>query len=257
MVDAFDQAWSLLKNYTPNWRDEVRDIGPVEEDEMPFIEQWDTDDDEYKEDIEGFLNSGSKTHVFEHPWSEDFVVKVPHDDDYYRDSFKTRRMKPDEAETLQFLEQLGYPLAPEMPGSEWEHTIQPKLNANVMRGGGNMDVNQQFEVADRALAHLIQDRHKGNYGTDSAGHLRNFDLDGIGIEFDRSLQADNPEKYQTEALNPYGIQHPTSKVLDFFNDRDEGRFKRFNDLMRLLEPYSDNPNTLTIDGKPKWLEGYE
>lgn len=256
-MTAFDQAWSLLKNYTPNWRDEVRDIGPVEEDIMPFIEQWDTEDEEYKYDLEGFLNSGSKTHVFEHPWSEDFVVKVPHDDDYYRESFQERRMKPDEAETLQFLEQLGYPLAPEMPGSEWDHTIQPKLNPMALRGGGNPDVNQQFEVADRALEHLIQDRHKGNYGADRAGNLRNFDLDGIGLGHSILPSGEQAEQYQTLGMNPYGIQHPASKVLDFFNDREEGRFRRFNDLMRVLEPYSDNPNTLTIDGKPKWLEGYE
>ena len=258
-MSAIDIAFELLKRYTPNWRDEVRDIAPLEEYEVPFVpqeeESWDT------QVREGYVGSGSKAHVFEHPWRNGLVVKVPHDNDYSREGFHNR-IEEGEHETLQFLEELGYPLAPEMPmgQGDWTHSIQPKLDLNI-----NTDFNhenrwrgrthQHLGAADRALAHMIRDRHKGNYGVDAAGNIRNFDLDSIGPGGD--FFPNETEKYQTEYLDPLKIQHPTSKVLDFFDDRETGRFNDFKELMRILEPYSDNPDTLTVDGKPIWLEGYE
>ena len=253
---AFDTAFALLKRYTPNWRDEVKDIAPLEDYEVPFIDEWDSDDDEAKAEMEGFISSGSKAHVFEHPWSYEHVVKVPVDDPYYRESFDMR-IDPNTIETLQFLEDLGYPIATEMPmGSGASvHTIQPKMRHVFGRPHHEGD----RATADRALAHLMADRHNANFAVDSAGKSRMIDLEAISPSGDFWPNT-GAEGFQTEYLDPLKIQHPVSRILDYFDDEkywNNMRFRRWLRTMEELEPFSDNPNTLTVDGKPHWLEGYD
>jgi hypothetical protein len=254
-MSAIDTAFELLKNYTPNWRDEVRNIAPLDEEEVPFIDQWDTEDDEAKEEMEGFIASGTKAHVFEHPWSVDHVIKIPVDDPYSVEEFEDR-IDPDMSEGLRFLEELGYPLVGEVPMGQdkWSHTIQPKMRQ--VFGRPRQD---DRTAADRALAHLLADRHNGNWAVDSANKPRMIDNERVGISDDYwpGQGANQAEVFQSEFLDPVGIQHPTSKILDFFDGRERGRFGGWLRTMEELESVSDNPNTLTLDGKPYWLEGYE
>jgi hypothetical protein len=251
-MSAIDTAFELLKNYKPNWRDEVRDIAPLDEEEVPFIDQWDTEDDEAKEDMEGFIASGSKAHVFEHPWSFDHVIKVPVDDPYYVEEFQDR-IDPDLNEGLRFLEELGYPLVGEVPMGQdnWKHTIQPKMRQVLGRPR-----QDDQTAADRALAHLLGDRHNGNWAVDSANKPRMIDNERVGV-WDDWWPNEGAERFQAEFLDPVGIQHPTSKILDYFNDIEPGQFANWLRTMEELEPHSDNPDTLTLDGKPYWLEGYK
>jgi hypothetical protein len=258
-MSAIDIAFGVLKNYTPNWRDEVRNIAPLERHEVPLIDLDLTDDEEYKTSLPGFLSSGTKVHVFQHPHSQAHVIKVPNDDPYYQEAFHNR-VDSDEDDVFAFLESIGYPIVSELPvdlGAS-TYSIQPKVEPFVHQPH-EKSLRRNMAAADRALQHILRDRHIRNYGVDSAGNVRNFDLEQIG-ESDEPFPyggGKRAEAFQTNVLDEVGIQHPASRVLDFFNDREEGRFNAFKELMEHIEPYSDNPDTLTLDGKPYWLEGYE
>lgn len=250
-MTAFNTAWILVKEYSPNWRDEARNIAPLDYSDIEdmFIPPEMEDDDEYKFDIYNYLDSGTKAHVFQHPYSQEHVVKIP----THSNSFKYRP-NADEQKHLQFLESIGYPIATEaiMGEEDMEHRIQPVLRTSNVRSD-----QKGLSRADAPLVHLFRDRHPRNYGFDKIGNLRNFDVEQIGQGDERfPYNAIDAELMQSEFLGPRGIQVPATRILNYFGDDDVGRFNSFRHLMQMLEPVSDNPSNLTYDGKPIYLEGY-
>jgi len=72
-----------------------------------------------------------------------------------------------------------------------------------------------------------------------------------------------------ERLDQSGIQHPVSRLLneipkiDHTDHTGSGmlhplyQLQSFRRLLEEIEPHSENPKNLTVDGKPIWLEGFE
>ena len=256
-MTAFSQAWAIVKNWTPDWRNQAALLGDLEWDEMPEPMQ---DEENYQ--LPGFLGEGTKVGVFEHPYHSDFVVKVPYGSEqgpgmgYSERIFETRNERDS---IVEILERLGYPLMGELQNPEG-YSIQPRLPTKfALHDHQRPDT---MGAADAALMHLVNDRHRRNWGYDNTmGKVRNFDIDSMGHGDDWFPWDDNQGQTYQNKLDEFGIQHPATKLLNIIpevdrSERDDPnyRLQSFRNIMELIEPYSDNPNTLTVDGKPIWLE---
>lgn len=257
-MTAFDQAWALLKNWTPNWRDEARLLDDFE---LPENLKSLRTEDWKNTQIPGFVGQGVKVAVFDHPLDPSFVMKVPYGHERNLERFDTRNERDD---LVEMLEQLGYPLMGELQRPQG-YSIQPKL------GSARGKYFPEQNIADTALMHLVSDRHNQNWGIDTTtGKIRNFDLDAMGWTddwwpyeaLDTTTGEDKGGEIYQSNLDKYGIQHPASKLLDIIpklsydEERTDplGRLQSFRSVMEDIEPYSDNPKTLTVHGKPIWLE---
>jgi hypothetical protein len=242
---------------------------------------WPEQDSDENQEHPLWLGGGSKVGVYEHPYDSEYVVKVPYiDSQYDLEAFKSRN---ENDEIIALLESLGYPIVGELqqPGSD-KHTndaysVQPRLgeigDGHAM--SENFDVDARWNTAHQTLAHLINDRHNRNWGKDeSLGTLRNFDVDSIGggedwwpHEYAGMLSHRTGERLQ-ERLDQSGIQHPVSRLLDEIPQVNQKaptsrteinplyQFQPFRRLLEEIEPHSENPKNLTVDGKPIWLEGW-
>lgn len=282
-MNPFDQAWDLVKEYTLDWRRDAQDLLDLDRslssDELiggfpllpePLMDDWENEEHPL------YLNAGSKMVTYEHPFDSRYVIKVPYSDDRWSQEYSLGRNKNDA--TMALLERLGYPIVGEV--SNWDRIddaldsffVQPRLETGRGYHGLGQD---ERELADASLMHLINDRNMNNYGLDTRSMVRNFDLDSIGFTddwwpqeghtrndlFDRHGLMSTGEQLQ-EHLNSFGIQHPASRLLNEIpevshEDRDDPlyRLQSFRNLLEEIEPHSDNPKNLTVDGKPIWLEG--
>ena len=295
-MNPFDQAWDLLKEYTLDWRSDAQDylldldrslssnelIGGFPLLPEPLVDDWENEEHPL------YLGAGSKVVTYEHPFDSRYVIKVPYSDDRWSQEYSLDRNKNDA--TMALLERLGYPIVGEL--SNWDRIddvsdsffVQPRLDTG-RRFTHPVDMKPDVKrLADASLMHLINDRNMNNYGSDTRGMLRNFDLDSIGFTDDwwpqeahtrNDLFAHDNRKHWLhrhgfmsrgeqlqEHLNSFGIQHPASRLLNIIpevshEDIDDPfyRLQSFRNLMEEIEPHSDNPKNLTVDGKPIWLEG--
>jgi hypothetical protein len=269
-ITAFDQAWGVVKEYTLDWRRDAQDLLNLDPSELPKPEQ---DAENYGH--RGLIDEGTKVATYRHPLDSRYVMKVPYSDDEWAQKISQGRNQNDD--TMALLERLGYPIVGELGNLDRIDDIsdtffvQPRLELNRFMGDPD-----KKRLADTSLMHLINDRNMSNYGIDSSlGGVRNFDLDTIGFTddwwpheghtrddlFDRHGPMSRGEQLQ-EHLNTFGIQHPASRLLNEIpevshEDRDNPlyRLQSFRNLLEEIEPHSDNPKNLTVDGKPIWLEG--
>ena len=267
--DAFETTWLMFKSWSPDWRSQAALLDDLEPDEIPAHESEEDWGGYNFQENPDYIGEGSKVGVYQHPWDRDFVVKVPHHDDTWSNRQFEGRNERDSI--IEILEKLGYPIMGELQHPEG-YSIQPKLEA-YSPGGWQQ---AQKKIADRTLMHLVSDRHNRNWGVDpTLDTVRNFDMDSLGVGHDwlpvagdsRSklpVAGDSRGKDYQEMLDTYGIQHPASRILNEIpkvdrNRRDDPnyKFQSFRNVMEMIEPYSDNPDTLTLDGKPYWLEGSE
>ena len=274
-MTTFDRAWDGVKRYTPGWRSEARNLLDLSPDDHPHP-MWPEQDSPENQEHPLWLGGGSKVGVYEHPYDSEYVVKVPYQDSQYDlEAFKSRN---ENDEIMALLESLGYPIVGEL--DNWDrvddatdaYSVQPRLAAMSEHGHAmseNFDVVARWNTAHQTLVHLINDRHDRNWGKDeSLGTMRNFDVDSIGATDDWWPQERTGERLQ-EHLDELGIQHPVSRLLNEIpkiDHTDRGGFgmlhplyqlQSFRRLLEEIEPHSENPKNLTVDGKPIWLEGFE
>ena len=271
-MTAFDQAWDVVKEYSLDWRRDAQDLLNLDPSEIP--KPLIHDDENVNHPL--YLDEGTKVATYQHPLDSKYVMKVPFSDDEWSQRYSQNRNQNDD--TIALLERLGYPIVGELSNldriddSSDSFFVQPRLYDRPR----NSEYWDKKRMADATLIHLINDRNIGNYGLDdSTGGARNFDLDSIGFTddwwpheghtrqdlFDIHGPMSRGEQLQ-EHLNTFGIQHPASRLLDEIpevshKDRDNPlyRLQSFRNLMEDIEPYSDNPKNLMVDGKPIWLEG--
>ena len=274
-MDSFDRAWSVAKQYSLDWRRDAQGLLDLDRHEVPRP-LIDDDRNAYHPE---YIGEGTKVATYQHPHDSRYVVKVPYSDDEWTQRHSQGRSINDN--TVALLERLGYPIVGELSNLDRIDDIsesifvQPRLYdspADDPLDLKNLE-NEKRKVAGATLMHLVGDRNRGNYGfDDSTGGARNFDLGVLGftddwmpLDYSRSVGPSRGEQFQ-EHLNTLGIQHPASRLLDEVlgevpdisdKDRDNPLFRliTFRDMMEAIEPYSDNPRNLTVDGKPIWLEG--
>lgn len=258
-MDAFDTAWELVKQYTPNWKYKARSLPQLSLNEVVDLAP--------KEDF-GLPSGQTMQYVAPHPHDSNFVVKVPRsvyanltgqDREPWELDFDSESRWGDEyygQNLIQELEYAGFPVVSEMKGSD-AYLIQPRLDAEHPDFGINEKGRPRRGIADITLEHIIGDRVPSNYGIDQTGNWRMIDVDmGFSEPADYwPSSAENPGEKLQQDLDKFGIQLPASRLLNFMSNIDHDRFGMKN-FLETLEPYSDNPNHVTIDGKAVWREGY-
>jgi len=133
-----------------------------------------------------------------------------------------------------------------------------KKIANPMKDPAFAAASRESQIIDEILTNAVGDRHGGNFGLDQKGNERMFDLqmhfgDGIGEWDSEEMQ----QRQQT--LNQYGIQIPASRMLNAITDEMveiDPYVGNYRAYLERLEPHSDNPKYVEVDGKAKWMEGY-
>jgi len=283
-VNAFETAWSLVKEYNPNWRYQARTLPKLGNDDlMQISQQWLEDTGQLEPDYVGFKDfpSGQTMEfVLPHPNNPNFMVKVPRSSysemtgrpkwQYGEETFDSYGRFGDEyygKNLVQMLEDLGFPVVSEHNEND-RYLIQPALNAHEPDTGRGRNGRPRLGIADVALEHIIPDRVDGNWGVDQTGNWRMFDVDmGLNEPADYmptggltlgSASHYHPEKLGEklqQGLDKFGMQLPASRLLNFMSNIDHDR-DNMRTYLEALEPHSDNPNYLTIEGKPVWREGY-
>jgi hypothetical protein len=274
-MTAFDTAWDLVKMFSLNWRGVAEQLPLLGGGDYPPLSH------------EG---KGSNMMVYQHPFDNRFVVKRPHSFQYQDDfddpdsedwaefsntSVEGRSLHDD---FYAFMERLGYPIVGEMyarGANDETYTIQPRL---IDAGSKDADFDEislndgdNPSAAQRALTYAFGDlTNPHNYMKDQLGNYRLIDLDpyrygGFGAWFsdDEPHHAKNfgvdgrpaGEHFQ-EYLDRQGIQLPASRMLNEM-DRVDYPDIHYRGALEALEPFSDNPNKVLVEGKPKWLEGLE
>tara|TARA_R100001440_G_scaffold35191_2_gene54218 strand:- start:13848 stop:14594 length:747 start_codon:yes stop_codon:yes gene_type:complete len=248
-MTAFDTAWNLVKEYTPNWRDVASNLPELSMSERQKL----LSEDSIMDDMMG---QGGSLSTFIHPSDRRFVVKLPHMQ-HSKDNLASRfgDYDGDGYYMTELLESLGFPVVSEFNVDD-EYIIQPILETHAYGGFGELG-RPTLGIADIPMNHIFGDRVSANWGRDQTGNWRLFDTDmGMPPPYDwwPSSSANPGQAYQ-ENLDKFNIQLPASSVLDILdeipNDMDGLRA-----VMESIEPYSDNPQYVTVDKKPVWRTGY-
>ena len=259
-MTAFDTAWAITKEYKPGWRYRAKALPTLWTDDLMSV--YDTPKMTYKP------SGQTMEFVLPHPDDDNFMVKVPRslfaemtgrERDAWEDDFDPRDRYGDEyygKNLIQELEDLGFPVVSEHVAGEG-YLVQPRLDANQPDLGSGYYGRPRLGIADIALEHMIPDRVKNNWGLDQTGNWRMFDVDlGMSEPVDYwPSTAKNVGETLQQGLDKFGVQLPASRLLNFMSNIDHGR-EYMRNFLETIEPYSDNPNYLTIDGKPVWREGY-
>jgi len=272
-MSAFDTAWDLMKEYNPGWRHQARALPKLGDSDLTRIsQQWLEDTGQTDPDYVGYEDYPSgqtMKYVLTHPDNPNFMVKKPRS----TTSHYSQHRDPESLLTSRFgdeyygknlieeLEDLGFPIVSEY-NVDNRYLLQPALNAHEPDTGRGRNNRPRMALADVALEHIIPDRVSGNWGVDQTGNWRMFDVDmGLSEPIDYWPFKDTEstprvvgERLQ-EGLDKFGMQLPASRLLNFMShiDHDRENMQRF---LEAIEPHSDNPNYVTIDGKPEWREGY-
>ena len=260
-MSAFDEAWSLIKAYTPNWREQAKNLPKIDEESVK----------EMMNPHDSAIGAGHSFRTYVHPSDPDFVAKVPKFEDWRMErgeeqleaTHKVRNRNGWGKDVFEFMESLGYPVASEYNAGSY--LIQPRLQQVASHPLGNM--RPDFGVANQALNHAIGDRGPDNWAHDQTGNQRMFDMDEQMNEpsdaypcDEESWNADEGKstgQFFQDELDGDKIQIPASKMLNWMDaniDPDEHSTQRT--YLRHLEPYSDNPQKVLIGGKSPFLEGY-
>ena len=254
MVGAFDEAWALIKAYTPNWREQAKNLPKIDEESVKEMM--------HTHDLG--IGAGHSFRTYVHPSDPDFVAKVPIFEDWRMErgeeqleaTHKVRNRNGWGKDVFEFMESLGYPVASEYNAGSY--LIQPRLQQVASHPLGNM--RPDFGVANQVLNHAIGDREPYNWAYDETGNRRMFDMD----EQMNDPSDDWPNAHRKpvgqvlqDELELEGIQIPASKMLNWMDaniDPDDHASQRT--YLQHLEPYSDNPQKVLIGGKSPFLEGY-
>ena len=271
-MSSFAVAWdSIAKEWTPNWRSIAEDLPWLSESEQRRLIS--------EESLDDIMGQGNSLTTLPHPNDERFVVKIPH-------GYFARRVEDDSRELMwrtgypqnipQIMEEMGFPVSSELD-VQGEYLVQPRLNQHAVDTGVGRKGRHRLGIADILLNHAFGDRVGANWGQDQTGNWRFYDPDMEHTSpHDWWPNAPNiPGKdypQQTvgeilqEDLDKWKIQLPASRMLDVLGrDRQYeypgesdygGLMQSFYSYLEELEPYSDNPKTVQIDGKSPWLEGY-
>ena len=151
------------------------------------------------------------------------------------------------------MERLGFPIASEMTMTDNydnPYLIQPALSLDIPN-------NSPTGLPDKKLRDLLwimrlRSRLIENWRYDQKGNIRYIDLDT------HKYQDEAPGlsgKVLQEMLDRHKIQIPATKLL---NEIDRTGFDdpAYRSYLERIEPYSENPRTLRIDGRSPFLEGY-
>ena len=267
-MSAFESAWDLVKQYAPNWREVAVGLPRVgieyDPDNVPILDGEDPFDGQY------YTNEGAYMNVIEHPHDERFVMKVPKINDWFpRHPSNTigERIggeRNSEGQPLaEILETLGFPVVSEI-NVGGEYTVMPRLTSF-----DTVDANQlkypsynamPIMASKKTLQGIVGDTHSGNFAMDSANKWRMIDVD-LSRPSSPWWPSDDPELGTTgqqiqNYLNDSRIQLPASKILNIL-DMGDYQHDGMRALMEAIEPHSDNPRFVTVDGRPIWREGYD
>ena len=265
-MSAFDEAWGLIKAYTPNWREQAKNLPKIDEESVK----------EMMNPHDSAIGAGHSFRTYVHPSDPDFVAKVPKFEDWRMErgeeqleaTHKVRNRNGWGKDVFEFMESLGYPVASEYNAGSY--LIQPRLQqvaSHLERDILEENMRPDFGVANQALNHAIGDRGPDNWAHDQTGNQRMFDMDEQMNEpsdaypcDEESWNADEGKstgQFFQDELDGDKIQIPASKMLNWMDaniDPDEHSTQRT--YLQHLEPYSDNPQKVLIGGKSPFLEGY-
>ncbi len=275
-MTAFDTAWDLVKMFSLNWRGAAKQLPLLGGEDQPPLSQMNSN--------AKFEGRGSNMMVYQHPFDDRFVVKRPkHSDSWelYADDDEDQSNAFPEGRTANddfyaFMERLGYPIVGEQLaiGNHGQaYTIQPRLIDRLKD-----EPIQNARSTKEALGYAFGDlENVFNYMKDQHGNYRVMDLDPYRYagfdawfnEYDKEGELMMPHHTEMlshdgrpagqgwqEHLDRYGIQLPASRMLNEM-DRVDYPDIHYRGALEALEPFSDNPNKVLVEGKPKWLEGLE
>jgi hypothetical protein len=255
-MTAFDRAWELLKEWTPNWRGIADDLPLLSNNEQKRLLSEDG--------IGDLMGQGNSFSTFPHPNDERFVVKIPHNE-WGGGQNLSDRTGDIYSNAPQRMEEMGFPISSEL-GVQDEYLVQPRLNQHAVDYGSGKNGRHSKGIANILLNHAFSDRLSRNWGQDETGNWRLFDADMQHTEpcdwwpNAPNIQGkDYPEKTTGELiqadLDKWNIQLPASRMLNVLDE--EPAMSQFQSMLEAIEPYSDNPKTVQIDGESSWLEGYK
>tara|TARA_R110000822_G_scaffold35193_2_gene99333 strand:+ start:202 stop:984 length:783 start_codon:yes stop_codon:yes gene_type:complete len=260
-MSAFSESWSLIKEWTPNWRDIAEDLPWLSESKQKRLMS--------EESLDDIMGQGNSFTTFPHPNNEKFVVKIPFNRPGFPQNLSDRTGIPDNIP--QIMEEMGFPISSELD-VQGEYLVQPRLNQHAVDTGTGKKGRYRKGIADILLNHAFSDRVGHNYGRDQTGNWRMFDADmeqtdpydwwPNSPDIPKEWLKNSNYKPRTvgeilqEDLDKWKIQLPASRMLNVLDNHD-GVMESFKGLLEAIEPYSDNPNTVQIEGKSPWLEGYE
>ena len=165
------------------------------------------------------------------------------------------------------LERFGYPIASEINVDD-NYLVQPYIEPSTYAQATRRNRRNErpsYNTVDKLLHHTFGDRYPSNFGIDQTGNYRFIDPDmdyrstydwwpSVPTDFGTSTRGESLQ----QRLDDFGIQLPASPLL---NTLDKYGFERKHhsqlfDLLTEIEPYSDNPQSVLIDGRAEFLEGY-
>ena len=274
-MTAFARTWDLVKEWTPDWRSKARRLPELDWHEvLQYGRPGRTNYPDY-------LGHGGSFVAYEHPYDDKFAIKIPRyrienfDSSHFDDQiYMDRRTGSPTGEEIQvghplpsILERFGYPIASEMNVDD-RYLVQPYIEPSTYAQATRRNRKNErpsYNTVDKLLHHTFGDRYPSNFGIDQTGNFRFIDPDmdykaiydwwpSVPTDIGTSTRG---ESLQQE-LDKYGIQLPASPLL---NTLDKYGFERnyhsqLFDLLTEIEPYSDNPQSVLIDGRAEFLEGY-
>jgi hypothetical protein len=289
-MSSFAVAWdSIEKEWSPNWRDEASKLPLLQLDEYLDLDMGEGTE------LRTYEHPSNPNFVIKRPISLDPTFRRHYGKskdpelDRLKELVELGSIEMNSIERLPYwdaLESLGYPVVsskyfgtdqrelgnyfvqPRMQTDREGNEIAPHaLKDKAMKNVGifrPMDhpefaaASRESQIIDEILTNAVGDRHGGNFGLDQKGNERMFDLqmhfgDGIGEWDSEEMQ----QRQQT--LNKYGIQIPASRMLNAITDEmveNDPYVGNYRAYLERLEPYSDNPKYVELDGKAKWMEGY-
>lgn len=240
-MSSFEVAWdSIVKAWNPSWRD----IAEYELSPISNIEDFDMF-------THKFLGDGQDFMVYAHPQDSRFAVKVPKDNSWEAALGYDRQVGQD---FYRVMERLGFPIASEMTMTDNydnPYLIQPALSSDIPNNSPTGLPNKN--VARFTLDYAVGDSvNPENWRYDQNGNIRYIDLDT------HKYQDEAPKlsgKVLQEMLDRHKIQIPATKLLSEI-DRTGFDDPAYRSYLERIEPYSENPRTLRIDGRSPFLEGY-
>ena len=76
-MSAFDEAWGLIKAYTPNWREQAKNLPKIDEESVK----------EMMNPHDSAIGAGHSFRTYVHPSDPDFVAKVPKFEDWRMEDY--------------------------------------------------------------------------------------------------------------------------------------------------------------------------
>lgn len=277
-VDAFDAAWAILKEWSPDWRRRAAALPPIDEN-VDFGFDWGDSD---AAEAARFGEESASVVPFIHPHNPSFVVKTP---TIWGEIGPTERnlMRVRDNPFGTALEELGFPVVSEMRLND-TFNIQPRVITvtrqpegegyerwlkaarepfNGRRRLGTDEPRTLQSLANRATDLFAMDRHTGNIGLDPKGMPRFFDyrLEPWYDAFDPrhgKTKKERAEEWMGET-RLMGLELPISRMIDRLPDMtdielendedswDEAKDWRYQlnwdqdklrELLELLEPHS-------------------